>query len=324
MDTDAQPVASSPTPDPTPVDPIAAAVASGDQAAYREARRAERSGKATPVSTPAASTPAEPVAQVASTDASPAPASEPADPAKGKGVKARNAALDAEIQDLQEKLRLRAQLREQVASPPGSDASPAASSPAPGPLSVDLSKPPLSEADFFAAHPESAYGEHARYLARYDRAQERQEDARAHSQSRISSALEDIEQRAIAAYPDFDAKAAVAMATGATFSPAILDVLLDHPQAHDLAYALVSDPAKLASLNRLSPARAGMALAALLPTPTAAAVPAPTITTAPPPPTTLGRKPADPTDPIESAVASGDMSQFKAIRLREQLTQIGR
>ena len=52
-----------------------------------------------------------------STDVDAKPASEPGDPAKvtkGKGVKERNAELDAEIASLNEKLRLRSEIRRQL------------------------------------------------------------------------------------------------------------------------------------------------------------------------------------------------------------------
>lgn len=63
----------------------------------------------------AGSSPAEPVEQAAGTPANDAPASAPGTPAKGKGAKARNAELDAEITGLQERLRVRAALREELA-----------------------------------------------------------------------------------------------------------------------------------------------------------------------------------------------------------------
>jgi hypothetical protein len=57
-----------------------------------------------------------PVDQAASTDAHAKPASEPGDPTKsrGKGVKERNAELDEEIKQLNEKLRLRSEIRRQL------------------------------------------------------------------------------------------------------------------------------------------------------------------------------------------------------------------
>lgn len=60
--------------------------------------------------------PAQPVEQVASTDASSSAASEPAKPEKrkGKGLEARKTAIDADIQDLNERLRIRAELRKQL------------------------------------------------------------------------------------------------------------------------------------------------------------------------------------------------------------------
>lgn len=316
---DAQPAASS------AADPIDAAVASGDQAAYGAAKRAARtpSSLATP---PADSSPAAPVEQVASTEALPAPASEPADSGKGKGAKARSAELDVEIQALQERLRLRAALRAEldardVQHDAKQDAQSAGSSPAASSSpAIDLAQPPLTEAAFFAAHPDLAYGEHVRYLARYDRAQERAEETQQRETHDRVTTYAAIEEAATAAYPDFAEKLTAATAAKVHFSPAIMDVLLWHPQASDLAYALVSNLDQVPRLSALSPEKLGFALAALLPSAAPAVASAtPTITHAPKPPTILGRKAVESADPIESAVASGDQAAFRAARLRQRL-----
>lgn len=83
-----------------------------------------------PESNEAGTTPAEPVEQAAPTDAISEPASEPAKVKKGKGVSARNVELDAEIQSLQEKLRIRKELDAELSRRGIADVKPAESSPA--------------------------------------------------------------------------------------------------------------------------------------------------------------------------------------------------
>lgn len=68
---------------------------------------------------PADAATAEPVEQAPSTDVDAKPASEPGDPAsksRGKGVKERNAELDADIAQLNEKLRIRKEIQRELAA----------------------------------------------------------------------------------------------------------------------------------------------------------------------------------------------------------------
>lgn len=71
-----------------------------------------------PADQPADAATATPGEQAASTDATQKTASEPVDPAKkkGKGVKERTAELDAEIRELNDRLRIRAELSKQLAA----------------------------------------------------------------------------------------------------------------------------------------------------------------------------------------------------------------
>jgi hypothetical protein len=327
MNVDANPAESSPAPTaPIAETPLEQAVASRDQSAFKAARRAELSG--TKPETPnAASSAAAPVEdQAASTDATSEPASEPAAPSKPKknadtrvqellaeraADRAERAALQARLDALEQRLK------------PAEDKQPASS---PQALTVDPSKPPMSVEDYFNAYPEHPYEDYVRYLGRYDRAVERAADERTSQQRQIDTTFAAVEKKAAEAYPDFGEKVSALLQAGVKFSPAINEVLLTHPQAHDLAYALVSDPDRLAQLTRLSPVQLGLALASLLPQtqPAAPEVSAASLTKASPPPTTLGRKTVDTTDPIESIVARGDMSAFKAQKARERLAQIGR
>ena len=132
---------------------------------------------------PAESASASPDDQAVSTETHAPPASEPGTPPKTTPKLAkRHEELDAEIASLNEKLATRAKLRAQlseddrpIARPPVPDVMPAASSPAPGdvPLdrllvSPDLTKPPLNDAEFFAAYPEAGVSQLSRYQARYE------------------------------------------------------------------------------------------------------------------------------------------------------------
>jgi hypothetical protein len=80
------------------------------------ARDAWLKGEPVSADQPADAAPATPVDQATSTDVQTKPDSEPGDPAKpkGKGVKERNAELDAEIAELNEKLRLRREIRREL------------------------------------------------------------------------------------------------------------------------------------------------------------------------------------------------------------------
>ena len=120
------------------------------------------------------SSPAEPVEQVASTDASTPAASDTAktEKPKGEGLKKRLPELDADIARLEEKLRRRAELARQIEEPAraASDVK-SGSSPKP-PVgefieSPDVTRPRLTESQFFEAYPEAQYELFQDYIANY-------------------------------------------------------------------------------------------------------------------------------------------------------------
>src|ERR1043165_6847551 len=168
---DAPTVASSATPEPVPL-PDLASLSKSQREQWRLTGKVEADP---PKDVPAASSSAEPVTQAPSTEGSTPAASEPA---KGKGVKARNSELDAEITELREKLKLRAALREELDSRKGPDVTPAASSPATQALidtiqQPNLAQPMLSEQQFFAQFPDAPYTHYGIYTTKYLLAEDR-------------------------------------------------------------------------------------------------------------------------------------------------------
>jgi hypothetical protein len=151
MSTDAQPVASSATPE-TPAPVITAvdrAVASNDVSAYREARRAERSG--TPLDAATESSPVPPEDQAASTDASSSPASEPGKPHKGNAETRVKELLAERARERERAERAERRLAELEAKAQPADAKPAESSPAAAPDTF-----PTYDA-YLTTHPDASY-----------------------------------------------------------------------------------------------------------------------------------------------------------------------
>jgi hypothetical protein len=365
----AQPAASPAAPEPT-LSPVDQAVASGDQAAFKEARRAERSGTVS-ADKPAASAPASPEVPAASTDASPSAASEPA---KGSKVKTRTAELDTEIAALQERLRIRATLRDELArtSTPKPDDPPASSATAPAKKTYDGKK----YAELPDAPKLEAYADYNEYLAdlsvfiadtraeERDQARQQQETEtareRTHAQRReaFDRSVSTFAERATAELPPEIMALAGAAAGGdqaitreqldgldpqlfrltptfllaadqpITFGNLVADQLLasDHPVQ---LLRHLSDPTEAARLSKLDPPallkeigkiEAGFTAGGEKPGPAAPKL----ITDAPRPATTLGTRPAVPTDPIDAALASGDQAAFKSARLAARAALHGR
>jgi hypothetical protein len=119
MSTDAIDSASSAQTEDKPFKPVTEAdkaVVSKDMGGYKAARLAERTGKDTP-KTDADAAPAQPVEQAVSTEASSSSASEADKPEGHKGnLKTRQAELDADVAKLQDTLKIRRQLRDELAA----------------------------------------------------------------------------------------------------------------------------------------------------------------------------------------------------------------
>lgn len=342
MSTDAQAAASSPAPTAAaPINAADQAVATHDVAAYREARRLERAGQ-TPAATPAASAAAEPVDQAASTDASSAAASEPA---KGKGAKARSAALDTDIADLREKLKIRAQLREELdrRETPRQDAPAAASSPAKAPEKFP------EYANYVETHPDATLEQWLDARDDWRDAQRVAKDRHAaaatqrtqQQHARTEKVRTQIAQK-VEADPDFltkvkpeilDLKPFDALAPGEAAGPlnAIAEEILDSPVMPELLLHFSEHPEDLDRLAKIGDPRALVRefgkLEARLDTPAAPTTSTPhpkTISDAPRPPAQVGSRASEALDPIHAAVVSGDQAAFKEARRRERATQRAR
>lgn len=307
---------------PIPETSVEQAVKSGDQSAYKLARAAEKSGK--PLPTNADPSPAEPVAQVASTDASPQPASEPGTPKPKSNAETRIKELLAETKELKTKLDAATRPPSQVPDVPQ-----AASSPAP----VAVVKFPSYD-DWSAKQPDdrASYEEYidARAVHVFQQQQQAHDEqhARTAAQRDQAARIQAYQQRAdtfVAAHPDY-AAVVNPLASGTPVTPtsdAIGDLvarsdvgpqLLYHLGTHlEVFQRLVSLPERLA-VYELGKLEASFA---------APATPNPEPRThVPEPPTTLGRRSADPSDPTEAIVASGDQAAYKAQRQRDRLAQL--
>lgn len=317
-----------------------AAVAANDFPAFRTAERAQRA-TGTPASPSAASTPAEPAAQVASTDASLEAASEPAKP---KGAKARTAVLDAEIKDLQDKLKLRANLREELERRPA-DAKPAAPSAATAPATTTAAQeykrymampacPKLKDFDSIEEHSAAVavFINDTRDTERATAGRQReQQRAAATTQQQRATTFSERLQAAAAADPTFvDAvspeimglepmEKAIALRKPITVDHGIAEEIIDSAVGPQLMRHLTDHPEDLAALRQAKNPRelarlVGQIEQPYLATPAAAAAPLKTVTDVAAPPTTLGTRPAasaDP-DPSRRAVINNDFTAFRA------------
>jgi hypothetical protein len=259
------------------------------------------------------STPAEPDDQAASTDALPEAASEPAPVQKSKGAKARTAELDAEITELQSKLALRAQLREELARGT-TDATSAASSPAPAAPVLDPSDPEPDPAKYDGGEYDPKYlREIGRWEARQQiksadavRAQQAQQQA-------FQAAIVRVTDAGRKAHADYDAVMAAAEAANVRFTPAMVQATFTEANGQELAYLLATDRDlfhRIAPLPLLQQEREIGRVLARLESPGTAAPSPKTVTDAPAPPTTLGSRPATPADAVESAIRRRDQAAY--------------
>lgn len=281
--------------------------------------------------------------QAASTDAHTPPASEPgtsaAKPVSTKpkaNAETRKAELNAEIQSL---LKQRDELRAAVTAPPPQpareDVKLVASSSTPPPLAdaiarPDVTRPALSEGQFFEAYPEAAYGDFARYTARYEYHALRAEDQRTQADQARVQAIQAKAQaygdrvRAAQADPDFTIDDRLLSLIPADFLPPGVPLAAEHVIAQEIMTSEVAPallrhlsehPDEFAALRALdSPlaiSRAMGRLEARLDTSQTPNKPVvKTTTSAPTPPKTLGTKSAEPVDDVQAALASGDVRRY--------------
>jgi hypothetical protein len=336
MSTDAQPVASSATPDAPPVATTAVeqAVASNDIPAFREARRAERSGK--PVDAkPADSSPA---------SETPDPASS-ADPEKKPRTDKR--ASENRIPELlAERAALKAELDalKRAATPPAVDAKPAASSPAP------VETFPTYDA-YLTEHPDASYEQYLdersdfrveqKLRAEREKVETTERAARQSAsvterdtkfRSRLDEAtkadpafLETLSADVLALKPFSAIRDAAGRWTeqptgyhavadevlSSEVAPQLMRHFSDHPD--DLHWIAKLLPHQL--LKEIGKLEVSLGPRAKAPTPKL-------VTDAPPPATTLASGSGSTGNPVDAAVASGDMVAFKAARLRERMATL--
>ena len=296
-------------------------------------------------STDAASSPAQPVAQAASTDASAPPASESGTPKKAN-AETRKAELAAEIQAL---LKQRDQLRADVASPaPRPSASPdvpAASSPAPQSrtlqsviASPDLSRPPLSDTEFFTEFQDATVADYTRYVTRDELMRARRDDEAQRqvetSVSRFRSKMDavvKVDPKLMDRLPaSLDVHPLELMPAGQQPGPlnyALQEILdADAPVAAKLLAHLIDHPEIVNTIQRGSARMAIRTIAQIearlesSPVPPAAPAATP-VSLAPPPPTTLGTKPAQPADEIADAIKSGDVARYRELMNRKDMAR---
>jgi|TARA_Y100000310_G_scaffold90518_1_gene87754 hypothetical protein len=288
--------------------------------------------------TDADSAPAAPEKQAASTDATPdTPASEPGSPAKGEKLKARTAELDEEIQGLHERLRIRSELRQELARREG----PAKADPAPAPASAGRYS--RAELDRYRAMPGAPTAEQYEDVNDYytamglfvsDKrheeasAQDRAvSDGRARYEAFTRTAKEAVERVRVyqEQHPDFGKTVhpdlmqitpASLVPEGETVGPhhALAEEVIKSEATPQLLEHFSNDPEDWQRLCELAPAdllRAfGRLEARLL---TAAPVPPlKHVSDSPEPPTVLGRKPAQKPNDVEGAMTRGDYAAYEA------------
>lgn len=223
----------------------------------------------------------------------------------------------------------------------GHDTRPEAGAPKAGAIAVDITQPALEEAAFYTKHPEASTADYFRYLNRFDREVERATDQMRQSQTAAQTAAH---QRATKFHEQIKAAGdpaevvqridpdlvgletrAYAQAQGKPLSAAndLADEILDSDVALQVLEYLTAHPdekAKLLALpNRRAVVREFSRLEARFTPAAAGAAAAPkTITDAPTPAVTLGSRAAQMGDPVDSAVARGDVSAFRAARLAQR------
>lgn len=267
--------------------------------------------------TKADTAPAQPVDQAASTDATPKPASESGEP-KGKGAKARSAELAKENADLQEQLRLRKMLREELKLTEKGD-KPADSSSAPV-------KARVREFERFKAMPDAPkvadyddYGDwtidmqvfvNRKGLEEYSQRQKQDYDA-----GQFRDQQTKFDAKGVESFPDFRDVMTAAAEAGRVWPEHVVRKVFNHDQGAAIAYALAQAKDDDALYRRIAdPVEFGEYVGEFLaqhkaPTSRRAV---PTVTKAPEPPTTLGTHLQDRTDPEHAAMAAGDFSSFEA------------
>ena len=249
----------------------------------------------------------------------------------------RNAELDTEIEALREKLKIRAQLRDEeartrpVATSATSD-KPAESRPAAEATPIetllarpDISQPPMDEDKFFEKYPKATLGQFTRYQTRYDTLSyeaEKQrtgtlEAGRQRYQTHYDTAREadpDLPSKLPKAFLDaspmiharsgpldFVAREVQTSEQGA----ALLQYLGDHPEVFSTLQAAPDAATVIREVARLEARVSSSTSPSTSPAPKKAE-----ISSAPEPTTSLGRRAAVPADESLSAVSEGNVRRY--------------
>lgn len=292
-------------PEPIPSTATDQAVAAKDQGAYKAARAAERAGK-----------PLEPVAEAETAEVVAKPVTEPEKPVERTVSKRQQqineyertiAALRAENTRLQPK---------QAAPTPPAVQPRTAATPDPEPDPSDATKYPDGQFD------RQYLKDQARWEARSElrdyvasQRQAEHEAARTQHQRQMAESWHGKLAAARTADPEFDAK----IDPDTPISEAIMPFLMrqdDGPQLMVYLSAHQDEAARIAALHPVEQVAefAKMSARLALPSP----VEAKPLSSAPRPATTLGRKAVEPSNAIDVAVASGDMTAFKAAKLAQR------
>lgn len=271
----------------------------------------------TPADQPADAAPAPPAPPAASTDATPPPASEPGRPQKG--IKARSAEVQADIDRLQGQLRQRAALREQLAreeQPPP----PRQAARRDAPERRDPSDDPQPDPNDAEAYPDGIYDrqwmeDNARWVTRAHLRDLAQQHSEHQAVARLQAAEHELNaqwrekvDKAKAKYPDFEERALLAPTDIVKDSP-IDRWVLESPNGAEVLYHLQTTPGevrRLAAMPLVQQLRELARIELRFDTPGSP----PPVSTAPAPGRTLGGQQPAGGDAVERALAAGDTEAY--------------
>jgi hypothetical protein len=333
------------------VTPADSAVASNDVAAFREARRLERGDPERHATLQrqqglkAARSGADESDSGAADSVKPAAAAATPAASPDRTVSKRQQTINDYERRLAQLTAENARLKGQPPADARPGGAPEASAPRPGGIAVDVSQPALEEAAFYTKHPEASTADYVRYLNRFDREVERvsremeasqtaaqraahKRATRFHEQIKAAGDPGEVLQRIDPELAALETReAAVRRGQRPTAANDLADEIIDSDVALQVLEHLTAHPddkAKLLALpNRRALVREFTRLEARFTPPATNGAAAPkTITDAPTPAVTLGARAASPADPIDSAVARGDVGAYRAARLRQRAAEL--
>lgn len=327
----------------TPSSPDLDALSSSDLAHWRSTGEIKVSTSAVESETPAPESDVTPESSPAAEIAASSPAaSEPAPPKKAN-AESRKAELNAEILALKaERDALKAD-RESWRPPTAKADVTTASSPVTQPVSIeqvidspDISQPLMKDAEFSAQFPDATVADYARYSANYAAelrfARKDREQHVRELKDTYFGRLKDLAPEVIAKiptplmqYPPVDLLDPKDQARAGTWNYAATEILRS-PNADKLVTYLADHPEDVeritATRDYAETIRTIAQIEARLDLPS---VPVKSVvkttTSAPPPPTTLGTKPAIPSDELDEALASNDVARYLRVANAREMAQ---